>query len=95
VQTAINLRSGVGVPIRELRSKPTVIGGLKRRDDTSLDLLAGLSGGFARSSVFPAGLIEVGNESVAFDGCGLKQGQRFFESLSGLLYLINEGSSVH
>ena len=32
----------------------------KRRDDTPLDLLAGLSGSFARSPIFPPGLIEVG-----------------------------------
>ena len=37
----------------------------------------------------------MGDKSVAFDGCRLKKGQELFESLSGLLYLINEGSSVH
>jgi hypothetical protein len=46
-----------------------------------LDLLAGLSGGFARPSVFPSGLIEVGDKSVTLDRCRLKQGQQFFEDL--------------
>ena len=48
---------------------------LERREDTPLDLLAGLSGSLARSPVFPPGLIEVRNKSVAFDRGRLKQGQ--------------------
>jgi hypothetical protein len=43
------------------------LGDLKRRDDALLDLLAGFPSSFARPSVFPPGLIEVGNESVALD----------------------------
>jgi hypothetical protein len=37
-----------------------------------LDLLAGLSGSFARSPILPAGLIEMGHKSIALDGCRLK-----------------------
>ena len=66
----------------------------KPASDTPFDLLAGLPSSFACSSVFPPGLIKAGNKSVALDGCRLKQGQQLFESLS-LLYLINEGRSVH
>ena len=36
--------------------------------DLPLDLLAGLCGGFARSPILPAGLIKVGNKSVALTG---------------------------
>jgi hypothetical protein len=43
------------------------LGDLKRRDDALLDLLAGFPSSFARPSVFPPGLIEVGNEFVALD----------------------------
>ena len=65
------------------------LGDLKRRDNTSLDLLAGLSSGFARPPVCPPRLIEVRNETVALDGCRLKEGQQLFEGLSRFPYLLN------
>jgi hypothetical protein len=61
------------LPLAKLTLKAHALGDLECRDDTPLDLLAGLSGSFARS--LPPGLIEVRNKSIAFDGCRLKQGQ--------------------
>ena len=46
-------------PLAKLSLKAHALGDLEARDDTPLDLLAGLSGSFPRSSVLPAGLIEV------------------------------------
>jgi hypothetical protein len=54
--------------------KPHALGNLECRNDTPPDLLPGLSGSLARSTVFPAGLVRMRNKSVALDGCRLKQG---------------------
>jgi hypothetical protein len=62
---------------------------LEGRDDTPLDLLSGLPGSFARPTILSPGLIKVRSKSVTFDRCRLKEGLQLFESLSGLLYLIN------
>jgi hypothetical protein len=64
-----------------------VPGDPKCRDNSPLDLLAGLASSFAGSPILSAGLIEVRDKSVALDGCRLKQGQE----PSGLLYSINRG----
>ena len=64
---------------------------LEARDNASLDLLAGLSGGFARSPVLPSGLIEVRNKSVALDGCRLDCRLETFEGFSRLFDLVNQG----
>ena len=73
------------LPLGKFTLKAQALGDLEGRDDASLDLLAGFPGSFARSPVRPPRLIEVGNKSVAFDGCRLKQ------SLSGQLDLVDQG----
>jgi hypothetical protein len=60
------------LPLAKFTLKAHAFCNLEARDDTSLDLLARLSGSFARSSVFPSGLVEGRNESAALDGCLLK-----------------------
>jgi hypothetical protein len=75
--------------------KPMLSATLEARNDAPLDLLAGFSCCFARPSVSPPGLIQLGNKSIAFDGCRLKYGQQLFEGLSRFLYLLNQGRSVH
>jgi hypothetical protein len=41
------------------------LGDLECRDGTSLDLLAGFPGSLADSTILPAGLVKMGNKSVA------------------------------
>ena len=54
--------------------KAHALGDPECRDDTPFDLLAGLSSSFACPPILSSGLIEVGDKSVAFDGCRFKQG---------------------
>ena len=60
------------LPLAKFALEAHALGDLKRRDDTPLDLLAGLPGCFAGPPVFPPGLIKVRNKSIALDGCRLK-----------------------
>ena len=57
------------LPLAKFALKAHAFGDLEGRDDAAVDLLAGLSGGFARSTIFPAGLIEVSDKSVALERC--------------------------
>ena len=45
------------------------LGNLEARDDAPLDLLAGLTGCFARPKIVPAATIKVRNKSVVLYGC--------------------------
>ena len=63
------------LPLAKIALKAHALGNLERRDHAPFDLLAGLSGSFAGPPIFPSGLIEVRNKSVALDGCRLKWGQ--------------------
>jgi hypothetical protein len=56
------------LPLAKLALEALAFGHLKRRDDTSLDWLAGLSRSFARSPIRPAGFDRVRNKSVVLDG---------------------------
>ena len=60
------------LPLAKVALEAHALGNLEARDDAPLDLLAGLSGRFARSPIFPPGLIEVRDKSVALDGRRLK-----------------------
>jgi hypothetical protein len=62
------------LPLLTFALETHAFGDLECRDDTPLDLLAGLSGSFAR--ILHAGLTEVGNKPIALDGCRLKQCQQ-------------------
>jgi hypothetical protein len=53
------------LPLTKLVLEAHALSDLERRDDTSLDLLTGLPGGFAGLAIFSAGLIEMSNKSVA------------------------------
>ena len=55
------------LPLSKVALEAHALGGLKCRDDTPLDLLAGLSGSFACSPVLPSRLIEVRNKSFAIE----------------------------
>jgi hypothetical protein len=55
------------LPLAKLALEALAFGHLKRRDDTSLDWLAGLSRSFARSPIGVADLKER-NKSVVLDG---------------------------
>jgi hypothetical protein len=44
-------------PLAEIALEAHALGDLKRRDDSSLDLLAGLSGSLAYSPILPPGLM--------------------------------------
>jgi hypothetical protein len=70
VAAVINRRSAGGRHIGEIRAY--ALGNPEACDDTPLDLLASLASRFAGSPILPSGLIEMGNKSVALDGCRLK-----------------------
>ena len=63
------------------------LGNLERRDDTRVDLLAGLSGTFARSPILPPGLIEVTIPTImaneVFQDYGIKHGRPPYEPIFG------------
>jgi hypothetical protein len=54
--------------LAKIALKAHAFGDLEGRDDAAVYALARLPGGFARSTMFPAGLIEVSDKSVALDG---------------------------
>ena len=58
--------------LAKLALKPMLSATRNVEIEAAFDLLAGLPGSFARPPILPPGLIEMRNESVAFDGCRLK-----------------------
>jgi hypothetical protein len=80
-------------PLAEIALEAHALGDLKRRDGTSLDLLAGFPGGLACPTILPAGLIEV-RDKADVRRVPTEVGPVAFESLPGLSYLINKGCSV-
>jgi hypothetical protein len=78
-------------PLAKFAVEARALGDLECRDDAPLDLLAGLSGSFARSPVSPPGLIEVRNKSVALDGVSIVTGP---EAFRGFLLPAGSGQSA-
>ena len=54
-------------PLAKVALEANAFGDLKARYDASLNPLARLTGGFARSTISPAGLIEVSDKPVPLD----------------------------
>jgi hypothetical protein len=59
------------------------LGDLKARDDAPLDLLAGLSGSFARSPVFAAGFGSASGAGPIYSSC-LQRGRLFPDAFAPL-----------
>jgi hypothetical protein len=77
-------------PLAKFAVEARALGDLECRDDAPVDLLAGLSGSFARSPVSPPGLIEVRNKSVPLDGASIVKGP---EAFRGFLLPAGSGQS--
>jgi hypothetical protein len=64
------------LPVAAITLEAQALSDPKGRDHTPLDLRARLAGSFADSPIFSPSPIEVGNKSIGFRGCRLKQGQK-------------------
>ena len=71
------------LPLTEIALKAHAFPNAEARNDAPLDLLAGLSGSFARSVKLPPGLIMVRNKLVATQQALIEVGQQPCKSLSG------------